>query len=42
MYRDQRITRDVDQLCDNLAQIVAPLLIAPFTIAYYMYKASER
>ncbi|XP_060585147.1 lysosomal cobalamin transporter ABCD4-like isoform X1 [Ruditapes philippinarum] len=38
---DQRITQDVDKLCNTLSQICAPLVISPFTIGYYIYKAQE-
>ncbi|KAL3874416.1 hypothetical protein ACJMK2_037433 [Sinanodonta woodiana] len=38
---DQRITQDVDKMCDNFSQIVAPLIISPFTIAYYIYQCSK-
>ncbi|KAH3846537.1 hypothetical protein DPMN_088839 [Dreissena polymorpha] len=40
--RDQRITQDVDKLCSTLSQIMAPLIISPFTIAYYIYKSHQR
>lgn len=40
--RDQRITQDLDRMCDNFSQIFAPIIIAPFTIAYYLYKSVER
>ncbi|KAI0222791.1 ATP-binding cassette sub-family D member 4 [Lamellibrachia satsuma] len=35
---DQRITQDVDRTCNKLSEIVARLLISPFTIAYYVYQ----
>ncbi|KAK0058447.1 lysosomal cobalamin transporter ABCD4 [Biomphalaria pfeifferi] len=35
---DQRITQDVDQLCNKFSQILVPLIITPFTIGYYFYK----
>ncbi|XP_062572379.1 lysosomal cobalamin transporter ABCD4-like isoform X2 [Saccostrea cucullata] len=38
---DQRITQDLDRMCDNFSQIFAPIIIAPFTIAYYLYKSVE-
>ncbi|XP_052273117.1 lysosomal cobalamin transporter ABCD4-like isoform X2 [Dreissena polymorpha] len=38
---DQRITQDVDKLCSTLSQIMAPLIISPFTIAYYIYKSHQ-
>lgn len=40
--RDQRITQDLDRMCDNFSQIFAPIIIAPFTIAYYLYKSVQR
>lgn len=36
---DQRITQDVDRLCQVLSDIVPTLLISPFTIAYYSYQS---
>ncbi|GAU92943.1 hypothetical protein RvY_04954-2 [Ramazzottius varieornatus] len=36
---DQRITQDVDKMCDKLGTIAATLIIAPFRIAYYSYKS---
>lgn len=39
---DQRIAHDVDKLCQTLSEIVSPIIISPFTIAYYMYKSQER
>ncbi|XP_074658385.1 lysosomal cobalamin transporter ABCD4-like [Tubulanus polymorphus] len=36
---DQRITQDVDKMCNTLSQIIAVLLISPFTIGYYIYQA---
>ncbi|KAL1440262.1 hypothetical protein MTO96_044990 [Rhipicephalus appendiculatus] len=36
---DQRITQDVDRLCQVLCDIVPTLLISPFTIAYYSYQS---
>ncbi|XP_052767295.1 lysosomal cobalamin transporter ABCD4-like [Mya arenaria] len=38
---DQRITQDVDRLCDHASQIIVPLIISPFTIAYYIYEAQK-
>lgn len=38
---DQRITQDLDRMCDNFSQIFAPIIIAPFTIAYYLYKSVQ-
>ncbi|KAH9487527.1 ATP-binding cassette sub- D member 4 [Bulinus truncatus] len=35
---DQRITQDVDQLCNKFSQVLIPLIITPFTIGYYFYK----
>lgn len=40
--RDQRITQNLDRMCHNFSQIFAPIIIAPFTIAYYLYKSVER
>ncbi|XP_046379420.2 lysosomal cobalamin transporter ABCD4-like isoform X2 [Haliotis rufescens] len=39
---DQRITQDVDKLCNFFSLIIAPLIISPFTIGYYVYQASVR
>lgn len=36
---DQRITQDVDRLCQVLCDIVPTLLISPFTIGYYSYQS---
>ncbi|XP_013387973.1 ATP-binding cassette sub-family D member 4 [Lingula anatina] len=36
---DQRITQDVDRMCDQFSQVVAPAIISPFTIGYYLYQA---
>ncbi|WAR19914.1 ABCD4-like protein [Mya arenaria] len=36
-----RITQDVDRLCDHASQIIVPLIISPFTIAYYIYEAQK-
>ncbi|XP_077496591.1 lysosomal cobalamin transporter ABCD4-like [Amblyomma americanum] len=36
---DQRITQDVDRLCQVLSDIVPTLLISPFTIGYYSYQS---
>ncbi|KAL4238002.1 ATP-binding cassette sub- D member 4 [Mactra antiquata] len=38
---DQRITQDVNKLCNVLSQIIAPILISPFTIGYYIYKSQQ-
>lgn len=35
---DQRITQDVDRFCKQFSQIIAALIISPFTIAYYTYQ----
>ena len=32
----------MEKLCNTLSQIIAPLIISPFTIGYYIYKAQER
>lgn len=34
---DQRITQDVEKMCRTFSEIIADLLISPFTIAYYTY-----
>ncbi|ELT99191.1 hypothetical protein CAPTEDRAFT_108590, partial [Capitella teleta] len=39
---DQRITQDVNKMCDTFSQIVAKLLVSPFTIVYYMYTTWEK
>lgn len=39
---DQRITQDVEKLCNTLSQIIAPIIISPFTIGYYIYKSQQR
>jgi ATP-binding cassette subfamily D (ALD) protein 4 len=39
---DQRITADVDLLTNNYGSIIADIVIAPFTIAYYTYSAFSR
>ena len=38
---DQRMTYDTDKVCFNASKMLAPLVISPFTIAYYIYKAQE-
>ncbi|CEF65261.1 ATP-binding cassette sub-family D member 4 [Strongyloides ratti] len=39
---DQRITQDVDKMCNQLANSIMPAaLICPFVIAYYTYKTYE-
>jgi len=40
--RDQRITQDVDKTCNKFSEILARLLISPFTIAYYVYQTWSR
>ena len=42
LFRDQRIAQDVDKLCNTLSQIIAPIIISPFTIGYYIYKSQQR
>ncbi|XP_041352935.1 lysosomal cobalamin transporter ABCD4-like [Gigantopelta aegis] len=37
---DQRVTQDVDKLCLSFSYVFAPVIISPFTIAYYLYKAA--
>ena len=39
---DQRMTADVDVLCRNFGSIIADVVVAPFTIAYYTYDAFSR
>ncbi|XP_055337801.1 lysosomal cobalamin transporter ABCD4-like [Paramacrobiotus metropolitanus] len=36
---DQRITQDVNKMCDTLSTIIATVIIAPFRIGYYSYKS---
>ncbi|XP_071079907.1 lysosomal cobalamin transporter ABCD4-like [Haliotis cracherodii] len=36
---DQRITQDVDKLCNSFSLIIAPLIISPFTIGFYVNQA---
>ncbi|VDI25461.1 ATP-binding cassette, subfamily D (ALD), member 4 [Mytilus galloprovincialis] len=38
---DQRITQDVERFCYYLSTVFAPLIIAPFTIGYYLYKTVQ-
>lgn len=35
---DQRITQDVQELCEHLAKVFPDLLLAPIIIAFYTYK----
>lgn len=35
---DQRITQDVDKMCDQLTQVLPNLIVAPFTAVFYSYK----
>ena len=35
---DQRITQDADSLCRSLSNVIALIVISPFTIAYYIYR----
>ena len=37
-FRDQRIAQDVDKMCLSYSQLVATLLLSPFTISYYTYQ----
>lgn len=39
--RDQRISQDVERMCDAVMQILK-LLLNPFTIAFYTYKVFDR
>ncbi|XP_059147707.1 lysosomal cobalamin transporter ABCD4-like isoform X2 [Physella acuta] len=34
---DQRITQDVDQMCNTFSKVLVPIIITPFTTGYYMY-----
>ncbi|KAG8177047.1 hypothetical protein JTE90_006523 [Oedothorax gibbosus] len=34
---DQRITQDVEKFCKQFSLILAPFVVAPFTITYYSY-----
>ncbi|CAG0918779.1 unnamed protein product [Notodromas monacha] len=36
---DQRMTQDVDKLCDTLGKVFTKIIIAPFIIGYYSYQA---
>ena len=38
-FRDQRITADINILCLVYSKIAIKLVISPFTISYYTYKA---
>ena len=38
---DQRITQDVDKMCNQLSLIIAQLIITPFTMAYYFYQCAK-
>lgn len=38
---DQRITQDVERFCYYLSTVLAPLIISPFTIGYYLYKSVQ-
>lgn len=40
-FRDQRISQDVERMCDAVMQILK-LLLNPFTIAFYTYKVCDR
>lgn len=37
---DQRLTQDVNRMCQVFSEISATIIISPFTIAYYTYQAS--
>lgn len=37
--RDQRITADINILCLVYSGVAIKVVVAPFTIAYYSYKA---
>lgn len=35
---DQRMTQDVDRMCNTFSQVLVPIVILPFTTGYYIYK----
>ncbi|GAB1609739.1 ATP-binding cassette sub-family D member 4-like isoform X2 [Argonauta hians] len=35
---DQRITDDLNTMCETFSQIFAPIILAPFIIGYYVYQ----
>ncbi|ESO94251.1 hypothetical protein LOTGIDRAFT_215742 [Lottia gigantea] len=37
---DQRITQDIDKLCNQFSLVLIPMVISPFTIGYYTYQAA--
>ncbi|XP_055957277.1 lysosomal cobalamin transporter ABCD4-like [Patella vulgata] len=38
---DQRITQDVDKLCNQFSLVLIRLIISPFLIGYYIYQAAK-
>ena len=42
LYRDQRITQDVDRFTDQLSQSMPDLVIAPIVIVYYTYLNTKK
>ncbi|KAL5008674.1 hypothetical protein ScPMuIL_014255 [Solemya velum] len=38
---DQRITQDVNKMCEAFTTILPVLIISPFTIAYYTYQTAD-
>lgn len=39
LFRDQRITQDVDKFTNTYCEMLPKIIMAPFVIAYYSYKA---
>ncbi|KAG1654109.1 ATP-binding cassette sub-family D member 4 [Nymphon striatum] len=37
---DQRITQDIDKMCDRMSNIFVKIIISPLTISYYTYKTA--
>ena len=42
LHSDQRIVQDVDKACVVFSEIIAKILISPFTAGYYLYKCAEK
>lgn len=42
VFRDQRITQDVDRFCNQLSQSMPDLVIAPLVVAYYTYQTAKK
>lgn len=38
---DQRITQDIEKFCKQFSSVLAPFVIAPFTITYYSYNCYQ-